>query len=59
MKNVNCTKFLEGKCLHPAAPRKLFGARCLLTEQNYDPRVVPGCVLQVMNKRPPSNTGNT
>jgi len=50
--NVNCTSYkFEGKCLHQAAPRKLFGpAICIVWEWHVgihkDPRMTsPKCAL--------------
>ena len=53
MKNINCTQFNRGVCLHQAAPRRLFGrTKCLLVIQNEDPRAVNACALRVENIRP-------
>lgn len=49
----DCTQYRSGKCLHQAAPRRLFGpAQCILNELQPDPRIKPGCQLQNPYPRP-------
>ena len=51
--NQNCTSFLNGKCLHQAAPRRMLGtADCILNWPNSDARVMIQCVLQTRHPRP-------
>jgi len=51
--NQNCISFRDGKCLHQAAPRRLFGTtECILNRPNPDLRVTEGCVLQTPCPRP-------
>ncbi len=52
----NCMQYREhGKCMHQAAPRRLFGAaECVLCITVADPRLIRGCALQVEHKRPPA-----
>lgn len=46
--NIDCTQFRPGKCLHQAAPRRLFGtALCILEEHCTDIRVEMRCSLQI------------
>ena len=53
MRNINCTQFKNGTCLHQAAPRMIFGrTSCLLIDYNKDPRVIQDCALRVENNRP-------
>jgi len=54
MNNVNCKSFKEGKCIHQAAPRYLFGAAdCILVKPIvFDVRVPRGCALQTPWPKP-------
>lgn len=60
--NHNCKSYKAGKCLHQAAPRRLFGtAECILNWPNSDARVMAGCTLQTPHPRPmnPPKAPNT
>jgi hypothetical protein len=47
MTKQNCISYKNGRCLHQAAPRRLFGpALCILDHDNPDPRIPAGCALQ-------------
>ena len=52
--NINCILYREGKCMHQAAPRRLFGpAACILSPYGTqeDPRRPAECVLRVPHGR--------
>ena len=51
--NFNCQMYMNGRCTHPAAPRKLFGLPlCILEFPSGDRRVPHGCALQYPYERP-------
>ncbi len=53
--NINCQAYLEGLCMHYAAPRKWFGPpACILDSpiRMADPRILPGCALQYEYPKP-------
>lgn len=53
--NINCKHYRNGgKCLHPDAPRHLFGrATCLLIDPIPDHRAIQGCNVIIPWERPP------
>lgn len=52
---INCTSFKDGKCLHQAAPRALWGsASCIMERRSDDPRVILGCALITPHQEPTS-----
>lgn len=53
--NIMCKCYGKGgQCLHQAAPRRLFGAWCILEpgQKPTDPRIIHGCALQVLPEKP-------
>lgn len=55
----NCTQYrVGGKCAHPSAPRRVLGAAiCCIPVPSPDPRVIPGCAIQIeFNSQIPNQT---
>ena len=51
--NVDCTSFRDGRCLHQAAPRRMFfAAECILVYPYGDVRVPQECALISPRPRP-------
>jgi hypothetical protein len=49
--NINCQSFKDGRCLHQAAPRQLWGAACCILDSQRDPRI-NACALQTAWPKP-------
>lgn len=61
MTRINCTSYRQigagvGKCLHQAAPRRVFGPALCIVEMDdlsrRDPRIPRGCALCTPHQRP-------
>jgi hypothetical protein len=52
--SINCSQYKDGKCTHPAAPRRLLGLpQCILTYvHTTDLRIPAGCALKVERIKP-------
>lgn len=52
---INCVSFEDGKCMHPAAPKRLFGCpSCIIhgIGKQSDPRVLISCRLLTPRPNP-------